>query len=108
MDQIINNLTASNCIGYFAGFLSTVRYAPQIVKTHRSKSSKDLSWGMLNIAMISQMLTLLYGYLNYLYPIIIPNIIASIFSIIMIIQKMKYDYEEKEIEKIEEYLPLRV
>ena len=53
----------SEVIGYLAGFLATVAFLPQVTKTVRDRSVKDISLGMYVLFCAGVGLWLLYGLL---------------------------------------------
>ena len=83
-------------LGYLGGFFATVRYIPQITKIIKTKSSNDLSWGMLVMSLLAQGLTLIYSIDKVLLPIVIPLIIAIILTMILCVLKIIYDKTETE------------
>ncbi len=60
-------------IGILAGICTTLAFLPQVVKTWRSKSAKDLSLGMFSIFCTGVALWLTYGILIEDLPIILAN-----------------------------------
>ena len=78
-------------IGYLGGILIVVSFIPQVIKTYRTKSVKDLSLWMLIATIFGSVFWLMYGILISSMPIIVMN---SIFSIIVLCQlylKLKYE-----------------
>tara|TARA_Y100000816_G_C26091002_1_gene576558 strand:- start:278 stop:577 length:300 start_codon:yes stop_codon:yes gene_type:complete len=85
-------------IGYLGGFFATVRYIPQIIKVIKTGSSTDLSWGLLLMSLMAQVLTLIYTINKILLPIIIPLIVSLVLTIILSFLKVYYDnLKNKEI-----------
>jgi MtN3 and saliva related transmembrane protein len=76
--------------GIAAGCLTTSSTLPQIVKTIRSKDSKDVSVGMFSILVIGVGLWVAYGIMKNDLPIIIFNSLAVVLNILMIFLKFKY------------------
>lgn len=60
-------------IGILAGICTTIAFLPQVLKTWRSKSAKDLSLGMFSIFCTGVALWLAYGILIEDLPIIMAN-----------------------------------
>lgn len=75
-------------LGLFAAFLTTGALVPQVVKTMRTKSTGDLSLGMYSMMFTGTLCWLLYGFLNKDIPIISANIVASVFSFIILYFKI--------------------
>jgi len=71
-------------IGIMAGALSCTTFLPQVIKTWKSKSTKDISLPMFLIASVSTMLWLVYGILIHSFSIIATNIIVLFFSLAML------------------------
>ena len=84
-------------VGIIAGALSCTTFLPQVIKTWKSKSTKDVSLTMFIIAAISTTLWIIYGILIHSFSIFVTNIVVLIFSLIMlgliIINREKADRE---------------
>ena len=74
----------SEIIGITAGLLSCTTFLPQVIKTWKSKSTKDVSRTMFVIATISTALWLLYGILINSISIIGTNIVVLALSLVML------------------------
>jgi len=77
-------------IGLLAATCTTTSFIPQIVKSVKTKNTKDLSLRMYLILAIGTLLWSIYGILNKSLPIIIANTIALSFSLIILALKFKY------------------
>ena len=82
-------------VGLIAGALSCTTFLPQVIKTWKSKSIKDVSLTMFLIASVSTSLWLIYGILIHSISIIGTNIIVLFFSLIMLFLIFK-NREKKE------------
>ena len=71
-------------IGIVAGALSCTTFLPQVIKTWKSKSTKDVSPTMFLIATVSSALWLLYGILIHSISISGTNIVVFCFSLVML------------------------
>ena len=84
-------------VGIIAGALSCTTFLPQVIKTWKSKSTKDVSLTMFIIASISTTLWIIYGVLIHSFSILATNIVVLLFSLIMlgliIINREKVDRE---------------
>lgn len=77
-------------IGLVAAALTTTAFVPQVYKTWKEKSTKDISLSMYTVLFTGVVLWLVYGiYLGSL-PIILANTITSILLIFMLYMKIKY------------------
>ncbi|MBL1211339.1 SemiSWEET transporter, partial [Geminocystis sp. GBBB08] len=56
-------MTFVTIIGLIAGFLTTISFLPQVIKTWRSKSAQDISLGMFLSFCLGVLFWLIYGIL---------------------------------------------
>ena len=75
----------SEIIGIVAGAFSCTTFLPQVIKTYKSKSTKDVSLTMFLIATLGTTLWLVYGFMINSISIIGTNIVVLIFSITMLL-----------------------
>ncbi|MFZ4707391.1 MAG: SemiSWEET family sugar transporter [Bacteroidales bacterium] len=80
----------SEIIGIVAGLLSCTTFLPQVIKTWKSKSTKDVSLTMFVIATISTALWLLYGIMINSISIIGTNIVVLFLSLVMLLLFYRY------------------
>jgi len=78
-------------LGLIAGTLSCITFVPQIFKTWKTKSVKDISILSFTIVSVSTILWLVYGILKELPSVIMTNIVVLLTALIMIFMKFKYD-----------------
>jgi MtN3 and saliva related transmembrane protein len=84
----------SEIIGITAGLLSCTTFLPQVIKTWRSKSTRDVSLTMFIIATISTALWLLYGIQISSISIIGTNIVVLGLSLVMLFLFFRYRSKE--------------
>jgi MtN3 and saliva related transmembrane protein len=77
-------------IGLTAAAMGGVSLFPQLLKVLRTKSTKDISIGMISIFSVSIFLWLVYGILLKNLPIIIANFFGFIQAVIILLCKIKY------------------
>ena len=77
-------------LGLFAGALTTIAFLPQLFKTWKSKSAKDVSLETLAIFSFGVLLWLIYGIYLHALPIILANLLTLIFNLIILGLKIKY------------------
>ncbi len=77
-------------VGLIAGALTTAAYLPQVRKTWKTKSVKELSLTMYLVMFIGVMLWLTYGILIGSISIILANIVTGILTSMLIYFKLKY------------------
>ena len=78
-------------MGYFAGFLTTISFLPQVVKTWKSRSASDLSWGMFSVFSVGVMFWLIYGFLIQEPPVILWNSVTLALVLAILVMKLKFD-----------------
>lgn len=77
-------------LGLTAGTLTTVAFIPQLAKAWKSKSTGDLSWGMVMIFSTGVLLWLIYGIWIDSLPVILANAVTLLFQFGIITLKIKY------------------
>jgi MtN3 and saliva related transmembrane protein len=77
-------------LGLVAGALTTIAFLPQLFKTWKSKSAKDVSLETLAIFSFGVLLWLIYGIYLQALPIILANSLTLIFNLIILGLKIKY------------------
>ena len=80
-------------LGYTAGFVTSLTFLPQVIKTWKEKSAKDISLLMFLIAAINEVMWIAYGFLltpsNWV--IIATNSVVLAMSLMMIFLKLRYN-----------------
>jgi MtN3 and saliva related transmembrane protein len=77
-------------VGFAAAILGIVSFIPQVAKAYRTKSTKDLSWGMYIILCAGFALWLAYGIMTNTKPIIFANTVCLLFGASIMALKRKY------------------
>lgn len=77
-------------IGLAAGFCTTIAFLPQVIKTWKSKSAKDLSLGMYSVLCTGVLLWLIYGILIHDLPIIITNLVTMVLAASILYFKLSF------------------
>lgn len=88
-------MTNIDMLGMVAGTMSAIVFLPQVIKTYRSKSAKDISLLTFSFATISVILWLAYGIILKNVPVIYTNSSVLLLSLIMLYFKLKYDKKDK-------------
>ena len=83
-------LNLREAVGYVAGFLATAAFLPQVAKTVRDRSVKDISLGMYVLFCAGVSLWLLYGFLISSWPVIISNFVTLILSGTVLVLKIRH------------------
>ena len=71
-------------VGFVAGTLTTLAYVPQVIRTWRTRSAKDLSLGMLLALSAGVGLWLVYGVALGAWPIIIANGVTLVLALVLV------------------------
>lgn len=79
-----------NIIGYTATVITTLSILPQVIKTWKTKSTKDISLGMCGLGILGGLFWFAYGLLISSFQIIIANLIVFISFLIIFVFKIKY------------------
>ncbi len=77
-------------IGFIAGFCSTIAFVPQVIKTWKTKKTRDISWGIFPILITGAILWTVYGTMTNALPIIITNLVSLSLISIVLFYKIKY------------------
>lgn len=80
-------------LGIIAGTCTTIAFVPQVVKTYKSRSAKDLSTGMFLTFWTGVVLWLIYGIAVNDLPVILANLMTLVLASIMLILKFKFRKE---------------
>jgi len=67
-------------VGFVAGTLTTASFVPQVIKTVRSKSTKDISLAMWLMFSIGVGVWVVYGVLTHSFAIILTNVITLVLA----------------------------
>ena len=85
-------MTTIDYLGFTAGTISSIVFLPQVIKTWKTRSARDISMLMFSLATLSVILWLVYGLmldpLNW--PIIYTNSCVLVLSLIMLYFKVKF------------------
>ena len=77
-------------LGFIAGGLTTFAFFPQVVKAARTKSTRDISLGMVSLTSTGIFLWFIYGLCMRSLPIILSNFISSMLTFTLLGLKIKY------------------
>ncbi|MBS1758942.1 MAG: SemiSWEET transporter [Bacteroidetes bacterium] len=83
-------MSAADILGYTAGAITSLTFLPQVIKTWKAKSAKDVSLMMFVIAAVNEAMWIVYGAMLDNWVIILTNAIVLAMSLIMIVLKLKY------------------
>jgi MtN3 and saliva related transmembrane protein len=81
----------TSVIGFLAGFLTTIAFLPQVIRTWRRKTAKDLSYSMLFSFTTGVVLWFVYGILTGQWPLILTNGVTALLGVTNLGLKIHYD-----------------
>jgi MtN3 and saliva related transmembrane protein len=79
-------------LGLVAGAFTTIAFLPQVLKTWKSRSAKDLSLGMFSIFTVGVGLWLTYGILIDDLPVILANVVTLILASTLLFFKLRWKH----------------
>lgn len=77
-------------LGLTAGTLTTIAFLPQVIKTWKSKSARDLSIVMFSVFCLGTLLWLIYGIIIQQLPIILANSVTLALAGLLIYFKIRF------------------
>lgn len=83
-------MTGIDILGYSACAVTALTFLPQVIKTWKEKSAKNVSLMMFIIAFINEVMWIAYGTLRNDQVIVVTNVIMITMCSIMIFLKLKY------------------
>ena len=78
-------------VGFTAGLFIAISSVPQVLKSWKTKSTGDLSWGWLCTMVAGTSLWVAYGIIVSSLPIIASNAVSDILILIVCLMKLRYD-----------------
>ena len=77
-------------LGFIAGGLTTFAFLPQVIKAWRTKSTHDISLGMVTLTATGILLWFIYGLCLRSLPIALPNFVSFILTSTLLVLKIRY------------------
>ena len=81
-------------LGFIAGAITTISFVPQVIRTYKNKSGRDISAWMMLMLSSGTMLWMIYGIWVRGVPIIAAN--AVTFALVVVIFVLKIYYARNE------------
>ena len=78
-------------LGYLAGFLTVVSFLPQVVRTWKTRRTKDLSMGMFGLIIAASILWIVYGAITSDWPVILTNSGMIALNGALAVAKVRYE-----------------
>jgi len=86
-------MTGIDILGYAAGAVTAFTFLPQVIKTWKEKSAKDVALAMFVIAFINEVMWIAYGTLKNDWVIISTNVVMITMCTLMIFLKLRYNHK---------------
>ena len=83
-------MASLDIIGYLAGFLIAIALSPQLIKTFRTKSTKDISTIWTLMLMTGLLLWVVYATVNKILPLLIFAAVEFLMTFSLFIMKLIY------------------
>ncbi len=77
-------------LGLLAGVLTTLSFLPQVIKTWRSRSARDISLGMFSMFCTGVFLWIVYGFIIGDVPVIAANVVTFLLAAMILALKLRY------------------
>lgn len=90
MPDYLQHISSETLIGILAGVITSVSMLPQVIKTIKTKESKDISVFMIILLISGLGLWVYYGFLRKDYPIIFTNSFSCLVDITLLCLHLKY------------------
>lgn len=84
----------SDWIGMAGGILTTLSFVPQVVKTWKSRRTRDISLSMFLSFTLGVLLWLVYGLMIGAWPVILANLVTLLLVGIILYLKLKHRKDE--------------
>ena len=79
------------CVAILAPMVNCIQQLPQLYKTYKRKSVKDISLYSLLLILITNLLWLLHGYFIFDYSLIITGLISTVINISLLVLYFSFD-----------------
>jgi MtN3 and saliva related transmembrane protein len=77
-------------LGPVASIVTVGSFIPQVFQAWRTKSVKDVSYGMIGLLLLSGMLWAWYGVTISDTPVILTNIAVAVLNLAILVAKIRY------------------
>ena len=83
-------MTFVTAVGLMAAFCTTFAFAPQAIKTWRTRSTSDISLGMFTLMVVGIALWLAYGVMLRDVPLIAANLVTLFLAGVILVLKLRH------------------
>ena len=87
----------SEIFGFAAATLSTVAFLPQVVKTWKTQSAKDVSYALLLTFSTGCLCWVIYGFQVGAKPVMIANLFTMALNLAILTMKIYFEFNTKTV-----------
>lgn len=88
---MVLDLNSSEVFGFSAATLSTIAFLPQVVKTWKTRSAKDVSYALLLTFSTGCLCWVIYGYQVEAKPVMIANAFTLTLNLTILAMKIVFE-----------------
>jgi MtN3 and saliva related transmembrane protein len=77
-------------LGLTAGLFTTIAFLPQVIKTWKMRSAKDLSLSTFSLFFTGVMMWLIYGFMKQDLPVILSNLFTLVLAGVLLYFKIRF------------------
>ena len=88
---MVLDLNSSEVFGFSAATLSTIAFLPQVVKTWKTRSAKDVSYALLLTFSTGCLCWVIYGYHVEAKPVMIANAFTLALNLTILAMKIIFE-----------------
>ena len=91
------DLSSSEIFGFAAATLSTIAFLPQVIKTWKTRSAKDVSYALLLTFSTGCFCWVIYGYQVDAIPVMIANAFTLTLNLAILAMKLSFESDNKTV-----------
>ena len=91
------DLSSSEIFGFAAATLSTIAFLPQVIKTWKTRSAKDVSYALLLTFSTGCFCWVIYGYQVDAIPVMIANAFTLTLNLAILAMKLSFESDNKNV-----------
>ena len=93
------NFSSTELFGFAAATLSTIAFLPQVIKTWKTQSAKDVSYALLMTFSTGCLCWVIYGYQVEARPVMIANALTLTLNLTILAMKFSFEKEPETTSK---------
>ena len=88
---MILDIDSSKIFGFAAATLSTIAFLPQVIKTWKTQSAKDVSYALLLTFSTGCFCWVIYGLKTHSKPVLIANLLTLGLNLTILLMKFAFE-----------------